>query len=47
MDLALPLRAKVLEETAADPYLRLILRGAYAWRRKGLRGCDTWVTALL
>lgn len=47
MDLAAPLRASVLEATASDPYLRMLLRAAYAWRKRGLRGCDTWVTALL
>lgn len=46
-DLAAPLRRRVLADTARDPWLRMILRGAYVWRRSGLRGCDTWVTALL
>lgn len=46
-DLAGPLRAKVIADTANDPWLRLLLRFAYSYRRRGLRGVDSIVSALL
>ena len=46
-DLSAPLRRRVLALTKRDRWLRLILRGAYHYRRLGLRGTDRITTLLL
>lgn len=46
-DLSSPLRKRVLRATRRDLWLNLLLRGAYHYRRLGLRGADRLTTLLL
>lgn len=46
-DLAAPLRERVLKNTAADPWLRTLLRFSYRYRAAGLPGADILLALLL